>query len=285
MNKTAEDVSVAGIFIPKRIRELREDVLVSLTESIGSLGLRNPITIRSGSDDEGDESDVLVTGRNRLEVFIRQGWKTIPALRFEGTEREAEMWEISENFHRAELTVIERSDHATRWKRLFEEGSIETAVPTRDTGLPTTPVKEPAKDVLGRSKASSNTPTDEGVRALAAALGQSKTQAARLLKIGELSSEEKVAAVDAGLSDNNTLLYKIAKEAPEKRLEVISEEKAKRDAPRIRKAKAVDVAKVIDAKEQQYDVLDKAWLAAGGDARRDFVFAHWDEFVATNEEG
>jgi hypothetical protein len=40
---------------------------------------------------------------------------------FDGDETEARRAEISENLHRAELTVQERADHIAEWVRLTEE--------------------------------------------------------------------------------------------------------------------------------------------------------------------
>lgn len=59
--------------------------------------------------------------RSRLGAIRRLGWQKIKALVLGGDERDAKLWEIAENQHRAELTVLERSKHVADWIRLTEE--------------------------------------------------------------------------------------------------------------------------------------------------------------------
>jgi ParB-like chromosome segregation protein Spo0J len=56
------------------------------------------------------EVPILIAGRHRLEAVRMLGWDEIPVIVSDGTEIEAKMWEIAENLHRADLTVMERSE-------------------------------------------------------------------------------------------------------------------------------------------------------------------------------
>ena len=49
------------------------------------------------------------------------GWETIAAFFVTGDEREAKLWEIAENLHRADLSVQERADHIAEWIRLVDQ--------------------------------------------------------------------------------------------------------------------------------------------------------------------
>jgi hypothetical protein len=55
------------------------------------------------------------------------GWETIDCIEFNGDEREARLWEISESLHRAELSVQEHADQTAEWIRLYEEKTAQSA--------------------------------------------------------------------------------------------------------------------------------------------------------------
>jgi hypothetical protein len=59
--------------------------------------------------------------QHRLEGFRLLDREHIPCLITSMTGAEARMWEIAENLHRAELTVLERSDQIAEWIRLCDE--------------------------------------------------------------------------------------------------------------------------------------------------------------------
>ncbi|HYP36754.1 MAG TPA: ParB N-terminal domain-containing protein, partial [Stellaceae bacterium] len=84
-----------------------------LKESISRIGLRTPISVRTG-----EQGWTLVAGRHRLEACIELGMDEIPVVAETGSEFEARLWEIAENLHRAELTTLERAEHTSQWIRL-----------------------------------------------------------------------------------------------------------------------------------------------------------------------
>lgn len=53
--------------------------------------------------------------------------KTVPCVYIKGGKRVAELWEVSENLHRAELTALEESILIARWLKLTGAGESISA--------------------------------------------------------------------------------------------------------------------------------------------------------------
>lgn len=95
-----------------------------LKASIGEIGLRTPITVSAHRD--GDEwAFRLVAGAHRMEAMRQLGEEFVDATVMEGSEEDAELWEIDENFARAELTDAQRADHHVRREQiLIRKGEV-----------------------------------------------------------------------------------------------------------------------------------------------------------------
>lgn len=91
------------------------------------------------------------------------------------------MWEISENLHRAELTVLERSDQIARWAEL-------------------------ASKVLQLATPGGKQPKESGIRKAARELNKELTEVHRAVKVASLTPEAKQAAQERGLNDNQSAL-------------------------------------------------------------------------------
>lgn len=112
-----EALFICNVKVPEhRARGLDAAAVARLGESMAQIGLQTPITVR----DDG-EWPVLVAGLHRLKAAERLGWEKIEAIYLEGDERDARMWEISENFHRADLSAVERAEHIDEWRLLTVE--------------------------------------------------------------------------------------------------------------------------------------------------------------------
>src|SRR6185312_7534432 len=115
-------VQIADIEVGKRIRSLRESVVTELVESIGRLGLQQPISVATGiKRKEGDADGIsfaLVAGNHRLEACKRLGLVEIEARIVQFSDPERELWEIDENLCRADLSELERGEHLARRKEL-----------------------------------------------------------------------------------------------------------------------------------------------------------------------
>lgn len=118
-----EIIALSGIAIPpERLRSLREDIVDALVESMGNLGLLQPIVVRSRNG-----RFALLAGRHRFEAAMRLGWKFVPCriLRNDDADK-AELAEIDENLVRAELSPAERAMHVLRRKAIYESLHPET---------------------------------------------------------------------------------------------------------------------------------------------------------------
>jgi hypothetical protein len=98
---------------------------------------------------------------------------------FEGDDDDARRWEIAENLHRSDLTVLERSEHIAEWVRLT--GDIPDSA-------------QVAPKLSSRGRAGEGRP-ESGINAAVRELGIDRTEAQRAVKINALSDAAKDAAV------------------------------------------------------------------------------------------
>lgn len=139
-----------------RKRSLNRDVIDRLKDSIARIGLKTPLSVRFISQDQNWR---LVTGHHRLQACIELGMEWVPVHQEEGSELGARMWELSENLHRAELTLLEYAQHLAEWIKLANEREKVTQFASPG----------------GRQ------PASKGIRAAARELGITQRQAQRAL--------------------------------------------------------------------------------------------------------
>jgi hypothetical protein len=120
------NIRVDDIEVGERHRALSSDAVARLASSLKEIGLRQPITIRivdemmvAGELTAG--VPVLVAGHHRLEAAKSLGWSHIDCMEVDDDAINAELWEISENLHRLDLTKEQRDDHIRRYAELLEE--------------------------------------------------------------------------------------------------------------------------------------------------------------------
>jgi hypothetical protein len=135
-----EAFDVNRIQVGNRLRMINGERLESLMQSISTIGLRSPITVRvipkmivDGAEEE--EVPLLVSGLHRLEAAKRLGIKSIDCIIEPGSEVDARLWEIDENLCRAELNELERAEHLQKRKTIYEQISPSS----RQGGLPGAP--------------------------------------------------------------------------------------------------------------------------------------------------
>ena len=227
-----EKFSPSEIAITPRFRGVDASKVQQIAESISGIGLQTPITVRWNTDADGDQI-VLVAGAHRLAACKLLDFPLIECVVFEGSEHDARLWEIAENLHRAELTVQERAEHISEWIKLVNEQSAQVA-PKGPTG---------------------HRP-QSGINAATRELGIDRTEAQRAVKIAGIAPEAKVAAVDAGINDNQSALLRVAKErSPADQLAAIEREKSLADS---KKANRVTDQIIV---ERRIEAI-KEWLAA-----------------------
>jgi ParB family chromosome partitioning protein len=171
-------VQTRFITVPANRREIEAKSVEALAESMAKIGLLTPITIRANRDGEL----VLVAGGHRLAAALKLGWKEIDCIEFDGDEIDAELWEIAENLHRADLTVLQRSEQIARWLDLVEIKGAQVGHPGGEQ------------------------PLDKGISKLARQTGKSRQDIQRKRKIGGLADKAKDAARANGLDNNQSVL-------------------------------------------------------------------------------
>ena len=243
--RKVEIINTRFVKIGLRHRELREEQVSSLMQSITKIGLKTPITVRQPI---GEDDVYLVAGRHRLEAYRRLGKEEIEAFVLESDDEDtARLWEIAENLHRADLTALQRYEHVAEWIRLTEK----TAAPDKLSQVATV-----SKGGRGN---------EIGIRAAARELGIDKDAAHRAVKVDGLTDEAKEVAKEAGLDNNRSALLEAAKSEPEQQADKLREiARQKEFQKRFR-----DLS--LDKWQIQLRALHKAWDAADSDARSRFL--------------
>lgn len=239
-----EQVFVDGVDVGERLRPLHEPTVESLVESMGRLGLLQPITVYTPDNNR----IILVAGYHRLEAARRLEWDEIDCIFVNADEIECQLREIAENLHRAELTALERDEHIAKWVEL---------VAAKNKLAQDAPVSG------GRGKTG-------GINAATRELGVERTAAQRAVKVASLSDEAKQAARETGLDKNRSALLKAAKEsAPAEQVRTITElalaKVAKPQKP------ADPPLNDFETTERQVSALMSAWNRAGREAREQFL--------------
>ena len=207
-----EELLVDMIEVGQRKRAVHDDAVNRLAESIEKLGLRTPISVRYYEDrpdpEQGtDDTYVLLAGAHRLAAMKKLGRETIPCFVFyDGDEADAEMWEIAENLHRADLTVLERDEQVARWLELSKLSQVATVSGGRGN--------------------------EGGVRRAARELNVDKDDAHRAMKVASLSAEAKAVAREVGLDDNRSALLAAARAPVEQQAAIVRDYAEKRSVDR-----------------------------------------------------
>lgn len=122
-----EELDVESIIPnPKQPRTtFDDDALEELADSIATLGLIQPITVRR----EGDDKYIIISGERRWRASKLAGRKTIPAYIREADDKELHEMALVENIQRQDLNAMEI---AISLQRLIDEcGVTQEAVAQR----------------------------------------------------------------------------------------------------------------------------------------------------------
>ena len=243
-----EDTPIILITVGENRRPLDEGAVTKLMESIKQIGLQTPITLREVPFDENSADLFLVTGRHRLEAAKRLGWETIPAISHtDWDEIDAELWEISENLHRAELTALQRSEQIARYLELSKAKADRL-------------VGQVAPQEPGHGKGAQG-----GTRAAAREIGVEHKAARRAEQIASLTPEAKAAAQETGLDDNQSVLLEASKRAPEDQASFLRDERERRER-RFRD----QMSRQSDRKQQRWASIISLWHQLDEDQQADF---------------
>lgn len=226
-----------------------------LVESLQALGLRTPITVRPCVKfKDGRESDAfeIVTGRHRYEAARTLGWKEIDAVVMEGDADDAELWEIDENFARAELTDAQRADHHVRREAILVKKGLVSAP----------------------GQGGDRTSNEQKVRSYSAqtaeALGVHEKTVRQDLRRGKNIAADVLADVTGTDLDKGVVLNELAalKTAEEQRARV---EQMRAEPRRSTVKLAADPLNDPEAHEKQLAALMSAWNRAAAVVRAEFL--------------
>lgn len=240
------NVRLEHILVGDRRRQVSKEAVEQLARSLDAIGLRTPITVRvvmqSDVDDGTGAADlVLVTGATRLAAARSLGWQEIEAFVVDDCDEvQAELWEIAENLHRAELTALERDEQVARWIELTERKLIVSDRLSETRG--------------GRPGVSS---------AAASELGVNAKDAQRAVKVAALSPEAKDAARAAGLENNRSALLAAASQ-PE-------------PAAQVAKVHDIAASRTVKSVAQKTSPLNTLWSTSTMAAKAAFVEANISE--------
>ncbi|WP_453968132.1 hypothetical protein [Amorphus sp. MBR-141] len=243
MDRKISQIAVDDIEAMPGRRPVSPDAVSRIADSMSAIGLRIPVTVRyfanrPSEDGSADDSIVLVTGAHRLAAAKKLGWEKIDAYLVECDDTDAELWEISENLHRSELTALERQEQIARWVELTDQ-KVSGQVAQKPQG--------------GRPEG--------GLSAATRELGVERTAARRAVKVASLTDEAKAAAREVGVDDNNVILLEAAKAAPDRQADVIRHEAARRTAPKSNQEMIAD----------QVEALLRLWNKSSPQARQMFI--------------
>src|SRR5580698_3413970 len=108
-------VAIDEIDLTHTIRPYNASVVAELAHSIRTIGLQTPLTciVRDGQH-------ILVSGRNRLKALRTVGAEQAPVRIVDFDDVEAQLWQLSENLHRAELTKLEYDKQVVQYAELLK---------------------------------------------------------------------------------------------------------------------------------------------------------------------
>lgn len=237
-----ERLYIADIEAGDRLRAVSDAKVAAIKASVAEIGLRTPITVTAVRD--GDEwAFRLVAGAHRLEALRQLGEEFVDAFVMEGEPDDAELWEIDENFARAELTDAQRADHHVRREAILaRRGEVKTRPGPIAANSATIPYSKKA----------------------AADLGVSERTVRQDLARGKKIDPEVLADVAGTDLDKGVVLDRLAATPREEQRALVEQMRSTvRPAP--------DPLNDPEAHEKQLAALMSAWNRAAGPVREEFL--------------
>jgi hypothetical protein len=179
------------------IRPYNAAVVGELAQSIRAIGLQTPLTcvIRDGRH-------ILVAGRNRLEALRLVGVEQAPVRIVDFNDVEAQLWQLSENLHRAELTKLQYDQQVVRYAELLKAKQAGETV----TPLPPQQQCQPDADKVRQAAApSGGRGNTGGYREAARELNIPERTVRRAYQTASLAPEAQQTAVETGLTTTGPL--------------------------------------------------------------------------------
>jgi ParB-like chromosome segregation protein Spo0J len=237
-------------------RALDQATVAGLAESIASVGLINPVRVRS----DGDRWEVIA-GAHRLMAYRQLGLAEIECAIVSDDDLHAELAMIDENLCRAELSPADRAKQTARRKAIYLELHPETAHGGD---------RKSDQVANNATRFSADTATKTGQSERAVQLNAER---------GEKVIAEVIDLIRGTKLDTGTYLDKLKRMTPNDQFKAASrdlahlraQERERASGGGIRfKPKAAPIGE-DEAKENQVRALMAAWNKAGKDAREEFL--------------
>jgi len=214
-------VAIDEIDLSHTIRPYNASVVGELAQSIRAIGLQTPLTciVRDGLH-------ILVAGRNRLEALRLVGAEQAPVRIVDFSDVEAQLWRLSENLHRAELTKLQYDQQVVQYAEILKAKLAGEAAAQ--------PLQAPKVEPLRQTVAQYGEPVADKVsnRFVARELNIPEQTVRRAYQTASLSPEAQEVAVETGLDHNRTALLKASKErTPEAQTATIRRLAERKTAP------------------------------------------------------
>lgn len=244
-----------------RLRDVDPDQVARLAESIGEVGLLNPITvyareiIRNGQTADGYG---LVAGAHRLQACKRLGWQEVPAVVVELDDDDRIIAECDENLCGTKLSAAEQAMFTAKRKEAYLRKHPETGH---------------GGDRKSSRQVGDLDSTDRFTKETADRTGQSERSVQRSAERGEKVTPAALAMVKGTSLDTGAYLDKLKKVAPENQVAKVQRdlEAQKKTKPKSAAAHAPDPDDDYSVREKQITALINAWNKAGKEAREAFL--------------
>lgn len=256
-----QSLPIDQMFVRSDARPVDDVTVAGLAESIGDVGLINPIRVR-----EVDGRWEVLAGVHRLMACKSLGLADIECIVVADDDLHAELSMIDENLCRAELSPADRAKHTARRKAIYLELHPETAhggdrsEPSRQSGdLPKVErFTENTAKATGQSERAVQRDAERGEKVIAAAIniirGTQLDTGTYLDKLKKLSPSEQVVAAKRDLAFLKQQERERAKGGLARRFVKVADEPLTDE----------------EAAEKQYAALVSAWNKAGESARQRF---------------
>ncbi|MEO1986639.1 MAG: ParB/RepB/Spo0J family partition protein [Martelella sp.] len=208
-----QDVDITLIDIPAGRRVVDPDWAEALAVDIQAHGLKEQIhVIKAG------ERLRLIAGAHRLAAAKRLSLKVIGAKVYEPSEYASEaaikLAEISENFKRRELTVLDRAFDVAAWREVYEEAAGAVKPGRKKNRVKFDPNSEDALEEQSALFASSFTTASQK------ALGLNKEAVKRYLRIARITQGVREQISLAPIADNQSQLLALSAEPAERQVKI-----------------------------------------------------------------
>jgi len=184
MANRIKKVAIKDIKVFGGRRSVQSNKVRLTADSMSKIGLKTPITVKKCKTGVR-----LVAGLHRLKSPKLLGWKKIDAVQMSGSKADARLWEDSENLHRAELKVLERSVKINRWRLHFKKMAKAAHV----------------------ARPGGRQPNDAAISVTAKKLGFKRAEISRAKLIAGIAQKVQAKLPKCGLDDDQAALLAIAK--------------------------------------------------------------------------